>query len=42
MLPEEICPWIFPLVVHEITDLHRILRAKGFMGSRVGLGHDSS
>jgi len=29
ILPEEICPWIFPLVVHEITDLQRILRAKG-------------
>jgi perosamine synthetase len=29
ILPEEICPWIFPLVVHEITDLQRILKAKG-------------
>jgi perosamine synthetase len=29
ILPEEICPWIFPLLVHEITDLQRVLRAKG-------------
>jgi dTDP-4-amino-4,6-dideoxygalactose transaminase len=28
-LPEEICPWVFPLVVHEIGDLQMILRAKG-------------
>jgi hypothetical protein len=28
-LPEEICPWVFPLVVHEIEDLQMILRAKG-------------
>ena len=28
-LPEEICPWVFPLVVYEIEDLQMILRAKG-------------
>ena len=28
-LPKEICPWVFPLVVHEIEDLQMILRGKG-------------
>lgn len=29
LLSEGICPWVFPLVVHEIEDLLMILRAKG-------------
>jgi hypothetical protein len=29
ILPEEIWPWIFPLVVHGIKDFQMILRAKG-------------
>jgi perosamine synthetase len=29
ILPEGICPWIFPTVVHAIKDLQPILRAKG-------------
>jgi dTDP-4-amino-4,6-dideoxygalactose transaminase len=28
-LPEGICPWVFPVLTHEVKDLHVILRAKG-------------
>jgi len=28
-LPESVCPWVFPLLVHEVKDFHFILREKG-------------
>jgi dTDP-4-amino-4,6-dideoxygalactose transaminase len=28
-LSENVCPWVFPLLVHEIKDFHLILRASG-------------
>jgi perosamine synthetase len=28
-LPEEVCPWVFPLVVHRSIDLQPMLRGKG-------------
>ena len=28
-LPEPVCPWVFPLLVHKIKDFHLVLRKKG-------------
>ena len=28
ILPEDICPWVFPLVVHETKDLHLALKSE--------------
>jgi perosamine synthetase len=28
-LPENTCPWVFPLLVHEVKDLHLVLRERG-------------
>ncbi|HMF52148.1 MAG TPA: DegT/DnrJ/EryC1/StrS family aminotransferase [Candidatus Saccharimonadales bacterium] len=36
ILPEDICPWVFPLVVHETKDLHLALRARGIPATTWG------
>jgi dTDP-4-amino-4,6-dideoxygalactose transaminase len=35
-LPDHVCPWVFPLLVHGSKDLHLILRAKGIPATTWG------
>lgn len=36
ILPENICPWVFPLLVHRVKDLQLILRARGIPATTWG------
>jgi perosamine synthetase len=35
-LPERVCPWVFPLLVHGAKDLHLILRSQGIPATTWG------
>jgi perosamine synthetase len=35
-LPEDVCPWVFPLLVDRVKDLHVILRARGIPATTWG------